>query len=116
VVAKDVENYEPTGTGESPLTGIDDWLNTSCPKCKLPAKRESNTMPQWAGSCWYFLRYPNSNLDDKAFSEQDMKYWLPVDLYIGGIEHAILHLLYARFYVKVLQTKIKITCCYSSRG
>ncbi len=97
-----VEQYQPTGTGESPLAGIPEWVNVSCPQCKGPAKRETNTMPQWAGSCWYFLRYPNPHLEDKAFDEKDMKYWLPVDLYVGGIEHAILHLLYSRFYVKVL--------------
>lgn len=98
----EVKQYEPTGTGESPLAAIEDWINTPCPKCDDPAKRESNTMPQWAGSCWYFLRYPNPHLKDKPWSKQDMQYWLPVDLYVGGIEHAILHLLYARFYVKVL--------------
>lgn len=98
----DVERYEPTGTGESPLAGIHDWVNTTCPKCGGPAQRETNTMPQWAGSCWYFLRYPNPQLAHKPFDEKDMDYWLPVDLYVGGIEHAILHLLYARFYVKVL--------------
>lgn len=98
----EVEHYEPTGTGESPLADVESWVNTTCPKCGEAAKRETNTMPQWAGSCWYFLRYPYPNLNDKPFSEGDMKYWMPVDLYIGGIEHAILHLLYARFYVKVL--------------
>lgn len=98
----DVEKYQPTGTGESPLAAIDSWVNTSCPQCSGPAKRETNTMPQWAGSCWYFLRYPNPQNDKEIFSKEDMKYWLPVDLYIGGIEHAVLHLLYARFYVKVL--------------
>jgi len=98
----DVEKYQPTGTGESPLAAIPEWVNTKCPKCHGPAKREINTMPQWAGSCWYFLRYPNPNLTDKPFDKKDMEYWLPVDLYVGGIEHAILHLLYARFYVKVL--------------
>ncbi|NBQ17830.1 leucine--tRNA ligase, partial [bacterium] len=101
----EVENYEPTGTGESPLAGIDSWVNTSCPRCKGAAKRETNTMPQWAGSCWYFLRYPMVNTPEAhktAFSESAMNYWLPVDLYVGGIEHAILHLLYSRFYVKVL--------------
>lgn len=98
----DVESYEPTGTGESPLAAISDWVNTSCPACSGPAKRETNTMPQWAGSCWYFLRYPNPDLLDQPFDQADMRYWLPVDLYVGGIEHAILHLLYARFYVKVL--------------
>lgn len=98
----EVERYQPTGTGESPLAAIDWWVNTTCPNCKGPAKRETNTMPQWAGSCWYFLRYPNPNLTTAAFDQKDMRYWLPVDLYVGGIEHAILHLLYARFYVKVL--------------
>lgn len=98
----EVEKYQPTGTGESPLAAIDAWVNTSCPQCKGAAKRETNTMPQWAGSCWYFLRYPNPQLSDKAFSPEDMKHWMPVDLYVGGIEHAVLHLLYARFYVKVL--------------
>jgi leucyl-tRNA synthetase len=102
VMLPDVEKYEPTGTGESPLAGISEWVNTSCPQCKAPAKRETNTMPQWAGSCWYFLRYPNPQLDTAAFDQADLKYWLPVDLYVGGIEHAILHLLYSRFYVKVL--------------
>ena len=98
----DVESYQPTGTGESPLADIDWWVNTECPKCGGKAKRETNTMPQWAGSCWYFLRYPNPSLDDKPFDAESMKYWMPVDLYVGGIEHAILHLLYSRFYIKVL--------------
>ncbi len=102
IVLPEVENYQPTGTGESPLAGIDAWVNTPCPQCQGPAKRETNTMPQWAGSCWYFLRYPNPEINDKIFDQKDMQYWLPVDLYVGGIEHAILHLLYARFYVKVL--------------
>ncbi len=98
----DVEKYEPTGTGESPLASITEWVNTPCPQCKKPAKRETNTMPQWAGSCWYFLRYPNPHLKDVPFDQKDMREWLPVDLYVGGIEHAILHLLYARFYIKFL--------------
>ena len=102
VVLPKVEKYQPTGTGESPLAGIDEWVNIHCPNCNGPAKRETNTMPQWAGSCWYFLRYPNPHLNNKPFDEADMNYWLPVDLYVGGIEHAILHLLYSRFYVKVL--------------
>ncbi|MBX9830572.1 leucine--tRNA ligase [Candidatus Babeliales bacterium] len=102
IVLPDVERYQPTGTGESPLAAIIEWVNTPCPQCGIPAKRETNTMPQWAGSCWYFLRYPNPGLTDKPFSLRDMQHWLPVDLYVGGIEHAILHLLYARFYVKVL--------------
>jgi leucyl-tRNA synthetase len=98
----EVESYHPTGTGESPLAGIEWWVNTQCPTCGGSAKRETNTMPQWAGSCWYFLRYPNPKLSSQAFSPEDMKHWMPVDFYVGGIEHAILHLLYARFYVKVL--------------
>jgi leucyl-tRNA synthetase len=97
-----VEHYQPTGTGESPLATIHDWVNVACPQCNGPAKRETNTMPQWAGSCWYFLRYPNPHLKDKPWDAADMNYWLPVDLYVGGVEHAILHLLYARFWVKVL--------------
>lgn len=102
VTLPQVERYQPTGTGESPLAAISDWVNTSCPECGGPAKRETNTMPQWAGSCWYFLRYPNPHLKDKPWDMKDINYWLPVDLYVGGIEHAILHLLYSRFYVKVL--------------
>ncbi|MGE0009825.1 MAG: leucine--tRNA ligase [Candidatus Babeliales bacterium] len=98
----EVKEYHPTGTGESPLAAIEHWVNTKCPSCGGPAKRETNTMPQWAGSCWYYLRYPNPTLTDKPFDTQDMNYWLPVDLYVGGVEHAILHLLYARFYTKVL--------------
>ena len=102
VVLPDVERYQPTSTGESPLALMAEWVNTKCPQCGGPARRETNTMPQWAGSCWYFLRYPNPHLKDKAWNMKDMNYWLPVDLYVGGIEHAILHLLYARFWVKVL--------------
>ncbi len=102
VTLPEVEHYQPTGTGESPLASIPEWVNTTCPSCGGPAKRETNTMPQWAGSCWYFLRYPDANRDDVPFSKESMDYWLPVDLYVGGIEHAILHLLYSRFYVKVL--------------
>jgi len=102
VTLPQVEKYQPTGTGESPLAAIPEWVNTKCPKCGGPAKRETNTMPQWAGSSWYFLRYPNPHLHDKPWDMKDMNYWLPVDLYVGGIEHAILHLLYARFYTKFL--------------
>lgn len=102
VLLPDVEKYQPTGTGESPLAGIASWVNTPCPQCGTPAKRETNTMPQWAGSCWYFLRYPDNHNQDAPWSKEAMNYWLPVDLYVGGIEHAILHLLYARFYTKVL--------------
>ncbi|MFA6227575.1 MAG: leucine--tRNA ligase [Patescibacteria group bacterium] len=98
----EVEKYEPTGTGESPLATIDEWVNTTCPTCGGPAKRETNTMPQWAGSSWYWLRYIDSH-NDKAFADQEkLKYWLPVDLYLGGAEHAVLHLLYARFWNMVL--------------
>ncbi|HPY53663.1 MAG TPA: leucine--tRNA ligase [Treponemataceae bacterium] len=97
-----VKSYEPTGTGESPLAGITDWVNTSCPKCGGKAKRETNTMPQWAGSCWYYLRYLDPQ-NEKAFASQEsIQYWMPVDLYVGGAEHAVLHLLYARFWHKVL--------------
>lgn len=102
VILPDVERYQPSGTGESPLATISEWVNTTCPNCKGSAKRETNTMPQWAGSCWYFLRYPNPHNETAAWTKEDMHYWLPVDLYVGGIEHAILHLLYARFWIKVL--------------
>jgi len=98
----EVKNYQPSGTGESPLATIPEFVNTSCPNCGIAAKRETNTMPQWAGSCWYFLRYPNPQNEKEAWSSEDINYWLPVDLYVGGIEHAILHLLYARFWVKAL--------------
>lgn len=98
----DIDQYQPTGTGESPLVNVAEWVNVSCSQCGNAAKRETNTMPQWAGSCWYFLRYPNPHLKNKAWDKADMQHWLPVDLYVGGVEHAILHLLYARFWVKVL--------------
>lgn len=97
-----VDKYEPTGTGEGPLAGIEDWVNTTCPVCGGPAKRETNTMPQWAGSCWYYLRYCDPH-NDKAFVDPEKeKYWMPVNLYVGGVEHAVLHLLYSRFWHKVL--------------
>jgi leucyl-tRNA synthetase len=102
VLLPDVESYEPTGTGESPLADIDEWVNTPCPACGKPAKRETNTMPQWAGSSWYFLRYVDVNNDKELVSKEAAKEWLPVDMYVGGIEHAVLHLLYARFYTKFL--------------
>ena len=102
VVLPEVEKYEPTGTGESPLAAIDAWVNTACPACGGPAKRETNTMPQWGGSCWYYLRFIDPR-NDKAFADKELeKAWMPVDLYIGGAEHAVLHLLYARFWHKVL--------------
>jgi len=116
-----VKKYQPTGTGESPLAAISEWVNTKCPKCGGPAKRETNTMPQWAGSCWYYLAYvmlgnqksPKESLRDPTgqakiknqkfvWDKEKINYWLPVDLYVGGAEHAVLHLLYARFWTKVL--------------
>lgn len=93
-----VKNYEPTGTGESPLAGIDKWVNTKCPKCLGKAKRETNTMPQWAGSSWYWLRYMDSKNKKEFASLSAQKYWSPVDLYFGGMEHTTLHLLYSRFW------------------
>ena len=97
-----VESYQPTETGESPLAAIEEWVNTTCPCCGGPAKRETNTMPQWAGSSWYFLRYCDNHNDNELASKEALKKWMPVDLYVGGIEHAVLHLLYARFYTKFL--------------
>ena len=97
-----VESYEPTGTGESPLAGIDEWVNTTCPGCGKPAKRETNTMPQWAGSSWYFLRYVDNKNSEQLVSKEKASEMLPVDMYIGGVEHAVLHLLYSRFYTKFL--------------
>lgn len=98
----DVNSYEPSGTGESPLAKIESWVSTCCPRCAGPARRETNTMPQWAGSCWYYLRYLDPS-NTKAFVDRDkVDYWMPVDLYVGGVEHAVLHLLYARFWHKVL--------------
>ena len=98
----DVESYEPSGTGESPLSKIEGWVNTTCPRCGGPAKRETNTMPQWAGSCWYYLRYLDPHNDAEFAGRDKIDYWAPVDLYVGGTEHAVLHLLYSRFWHKVL--------------
>ena len=98
----EVESYEPTGTGESPLAAITDWVNCKCPACGGPAKRETNTMPQWAGSSWYFLRYVDPHNDKELVSKEKADKYLPVDMYIGGVEHAVLHLLYSRFYTKFL--------------
>jgi leucyl-tRNA synthetase len=98
----DVERYEPTGTGESPLAAIETWVNVRCPKCGGPAKRETNTMPQWAGSCWYYLRYLDPKNSERLVDPAFEKQWMPVDLYVGGGEHSVLHLLYARFWHKVL--------------
>jgi leucyl-tRNA synthetase len=98
----EVKSYAPTGTGESPLANIPEWVNTTCPHCGGPAKRETNTMPQWAGSCWYYLRYLDPKNADAFVDPAKEKYWMPVDLYVGGAEHAVLHLLYSRFWHKVL--------------
>lgn len=97
-----VEHYEPTDTGESPLAAITDWVNTTCPTCGGPAKRETDTMPNWAGSSWYFLRYTDPHNDTAFASPEALKYWTPVDLYNGGMEHTTLHLLYSRFWHKFL--------------
>ncbi len=99
----EVEHYEPTGTGESPLAAIDSWVNTTCPKCGGAAKRETNTMPQWAGSSWYYLRYMDPKNDAALVDSAKEKYWAPVDVYVGGAEHATRHLIYARFWHKFLQ-------------
>jgi len=102
LILPEVESYQPTGTGESPLADIPEWVNTTCPVCKGPAKRETNTMPQWAGSSWYFLRYVDNKNDKALISKEKAEKYLPVDMYIGGVEHAVLHLLYSRFYTKFL--------------
>ncbi|MDO8467113.1 MAG: leucine--tRNA ligase [bacterium] len=112
VVLPKVKNYEPTGEAESPLAGIEKWVKVKCPQCEGPAKRETNTMPQWAGSCWYYIGYliaenlKSQTLISKQIQnskfQNEIKHWLPVDLYLGGVEHAVLHLLYARFWHKVL--------------
>ena len=102
VTLPEVEHYEPTGTGESPLANIADWVNTKCPKCGGVAKRETNTMPQWAGSSWYYLRYEDPHNDKALVAKDKEKYWSPVDFYVGGAEHATRHLIYARFWHKFL--------------
>ena len=98
----EVESYEPTDNGESPLAAMTDWVNTTCPKCGGPAQRETDTMPQWAGSSWYFLRYIDPWNDGCLADPEEMKYWLPVDWYNGGMEHTTLHLLYSRFWHRFL--------------
>ena len=98
----DVESYEPTDNGESPLAKMTDWVNTTCPCCGGPAKRETDTMPQWAGSSWYFLRYTDPHNDKELASKEALEYWTPVDWYNGGMEHTTLHLLYSRFWHKFL--------------
>lgn len=102
ITLPEVERYEPTGTGESPLASITDWVNITDPETGKPAKRETNTMPQWAGSCWYYLRYIDPTYELGPVDPEKENYWMPVDLYVGGAEHAVLHLLYARFWHKVL--------------
>ncbi|MBT4277974.1 leucine--tRNA ligase [Candidatus Falkowbacteria bacterium] len=102
IVLPDVKSYEPTGTGESPLANIDEWVNTECPKCGGKAKRETNTMPQWAGSSWYYLRYIDLKNNKELVDKKKEKYWSPVDFYVGGAEHATRHLIYARFWHKFL--------------
>ncbi len=98
----EVECYEPTDDGESPLSKMTDWVNTTCPHCGGPAKRETDTMPQWAGSSWYFLRYMDPHNDKALASKEALDYWSPVDWYNGGMEHTTLHLLYSRFWHKFL--------------
>lgn len=102
VTLPDVERYEPTDTGESPLAAITDWVNTTCPKCGGPAQRETDTMPNWAGSSWYYLRYMDARNDKEFASKEAMEYWKEVDLYLGGMEHTTLHLLYSRFWHQFL--------------
>jgi len=102
VLLPEVTSYEPSGTGESPLANITDWVATTCPKCGGPAKRETNTMPQWAGSSWYYLRYIDPDNDQVFVDKAKEKYWSPVDFYVGGAEHATRHLIYARFWHKFL--------------
>lgn len=102
VTLPELERYQPTGTGEPPLAAATAWVNTTCPQCGGPAKRETNTMPQWAGSSWYYLRYIDPHNDQRLVDPEKERYWMPVKVYVGGAEHAVLHLLYARFWHKVL--------------
>ncbi len=102
LVLPEVESYEPTDNGESPLANITEWIETTCPKCGGKGKRETDTMPQWAGSSWYFLRYTDPNNNDALASKENLDYWLPIDWYNGGMEHTTLHLLYSRFWHKFL--------------
>ncbi len=102
LVLPNVDSYEPTDNGESPLAKMTDWVNTTCPHCGAPAKRETDTMPQWAGSSWYFLRYCDPHNDKELASKEALEYWTPIDWYNGGMEHTTLHLLYSRFWHKFL--------------
>ena len=106
----EVESYMPTDNGESPLATMTDWVNTTCPCCGGPAKRETDTMPQWAGSSWYFLRYTDPHNDEALASKEALKYWMPVDWYNGGMEHTTLHLLYSRFWHKFLYDQGVVPC------
>lgn len=110
VMLPEVESYEPTGTGESPLAAMADWVNTTCPACGGAARRETNTMPQWAGSSWYHIRYTDPRNDATLADAREQQYWLPVDLYVGGAEHATRHLIYARFWHKFLYDIGAVTC------
>lgn len=109
VILPAVKKYEPTGTGASPLAAVSKWVNVKCPKCKGPAKRETNTMPNWAGSSWYFLRYADSNNKKEFASKVKLKRWMPVDIYFGGMEHTTLHLLYSRFWNLFLYDRKLVT-------
>ena len=106
----EVESYEPTDNGESPLAAMTDWVNTVCPRCGGPAKRETDTMPQWAGSSWYFLRYTDPDNKEALASKEALEYWMPVDWYNGGMEHTTLHLLYSRFWHRFLYDQGVVPC------
>ncbi len=106
----EVDSYMPTDTGESPLAAMTDWVNTTCPRCGGPAKRETDTMPQWAGSSWYFIRYTDPKNKEALAGREAMKYWLPVDWYNGGMEHTTLHLLYSRFWHRFLYDQKIVPC------
>ena len=106
----EVDSYMPTDNGESPLAAMDSWVNVKCPKCGGPAKRETDTMPQWAGSSWYFLRYTDPTNDKALASKEALKYWMPVDWYNGGMEHTTLHLLYSRFWHRFLYDQGVVPC------
>ncbi|MBQ9437732.1 MAG: leucine--tRNA ligase, partial [Lachnospiraceae bacterium] len=110
LVLPEVESYEPTDNGESPLAAMTDWVNTACPACGGPAKRETDTMPQWAGSSWYFLRYTDPGYDKGIASKEALDYWMPVDWYNGGMEHTTLHLLYSRFWHRFLYDQGVVPC------
>ena len=102
MILPDVTSYEPDDTGRSPLAACEDWVNTTCPECGSPAKRETSTMAGFACSSWYFLRFASPNCTDAPFDIEEVNKWLPVDLYVGGAEHAVMHLIYARFWTKVM--------------